>query len=149
MAPNTFKATAVVNGAAQLQFVPVNRASYWYETGFCPAHKNNAILNRWKGIKYTFVNSAWPLHYPVPSTYQVNLQTGSTTNERDCSMTLKTNNYYTVNSALTSVSIPFTAFPKANLRNILSISFEGFGPAHTSPGGSTTPYRFGPISFYC
>jgi hypothetical protein len=35
------------------------------------------------------------------------------------------------------------------LRNILSISFEGFGPAHTSPGGSTTPYRVGPISFYC
>jgi hypothetical protein len=118
---------------AQMAYALTKSATwYWYETGFCPAGKNNAIFNRCKGITCTFVNSAWT---DQPSTYRSTCRRDRPPTSTS-SMMLRTNNY-TVGSALTSASFPFTAFLKENLHNILSISFEGFGP-HTSSGPSAS-----------
>jgi hypothetical protein len=101
------------------------------------------VSNGWTGLSFAFTNSGWDS--VGPSSFQINLQTGVS----NTSCTTKKDSYFTVSASSGIVSIPFTAFSGANLYNIMSISFEGLGPARTSSGGSVAPYAFGPISFVC
>ena len=116
-------------------------SSYFYESGICIGGKQDATLYGWTALQFSFNPG------PVSSgSLSVNLQTGSTTG---CTAA-RLNSYVTTSSLgialpagkLTTVTIPLSSFVGANLKNILSISFEGLSPI-------ATDVRFGPISFVC
>ena len=134
--------TAPRNGGMGLNVCPRSTSSYWYETGMCTRGVGNAIAGGWAGLSFNFVNSGWDS--VAPASFAINLQTG--VNNMGCTGTK--NSYYSLSTRSGLVRIPFSMFPGANLNNIVAISFEGLGPAQTN-GAVTTPYSFGPISFYC